>query len=382
MIQLSNPKAQYLAHRTEIDKAISRVLKKGWYILGNETSSFENAFSSYIGVGHGIGVGSGTEALHLALAACDIGKGDQVITVSHTAVATVAAIECVGATPVFVDIEPNFHTIDPQRIEATITSRTKAIIPVHIYGQAAHMAPIMEIAKNNNLRVIEDCAQAHGAGYHEKKVGSFGDLACFSFYPTKNLGALGDGGIVVTNNPDLGKRVRLLREYGWKEKFISLDRGWNSRLDELQAAVLQVKLPFLDNGNMARIQIAQMYQKGLDNSSCLLPCPREGTSHVFHLYVIRTPQRDKLQEHLRMNDVQTGIHYPVPIHLQPAYKGRFPGSGNLPHTEKIASEILSLPIYPELKKSEVRKVVEAVKSFCDYSDSEAEGTKAEEDGKK
>jgi dTDP-4-amino-4,6-dideoxygalactose transaminase len=240
MILCGNPKAQYLARRDEIDAALKRVLESGWYILGEEVKAFEEEFASYIGVSYGVGVGSGTEAIHLALVACGIGQGDEVITVSHTATATVAAIELAGATPVFVDIEPDFYTMDPAKLDAAITSRTKAIIPVHIYGQPADMDPILEVAKKHNLRLIEDCAQAHGAIYRGKRVGSLGDVGCFSFYPTKNLGAIGDGGMLVTNNIELAQKARLLREYGWTERDVSQFAGWNTRLDEVQAAILRV----------------------------------------------------------------------------------------------------------------------------------------------
>ena len=257
MILCSNPKAQYQAHKEEIDSAIQRVLDKGWYILGDETKAFESEFAAYIGVDHGIGVGSGTEALHIALAACGIGLGDEVITVSHTAVATVAAIELAGATPVLVDIDPDYYTLNPDKLESAISPRTKAIIPVHLYGQPADLTPILEIARQHGVLLIEDCAQAHGAMYGGRRIGAWGDIACFSFYPTKNLGALGDGGMVVTNDSALAERARLLREYGWAERYVSSIPGLNSRLDEVQAAVLSVKLRFLDADNEARALLAQ-----------------------------------------------------------------------------------------------------------------------------
>jgi len=246
MIPVANPGARYRNHKAVIDKAIHKVLDSGSYILGKETEAFEQEFASYIGVKYAISVGSGTEALHLALAACGIGRGDEVITVSHTAVATVAAVELVGATPVLVDIEQDCYTMDPRRIPDAVTKATKAIIPVHLYGQSADLAPILKLAKQYGLRVIEDCSQAHGATYRGKYVGSYGDMACFSFYPTKNLGALGDGGMVVSNHQDLAQRARLLREYGWAERYISQYPGWNSRLDEIQAAILRVQLHYLD----------------------------------------------------------------------------------------------------------------------------------------
>ncbi|MFC1578252.1 DegT/DnrJ/EryC1/StrS family aminotransferase [Thermodesulfobacteriota bacterium] len=363
MILCANPRLQYLTHQREIDSAINRVLNSGRYILGEEVKAFESEFAAYIGAKYGIGVGSGTDALHLALAACEIGTGDEVITVSHTAVATVAAIVQAGANPVFVDIESDFFTMDPRKIETAVTSKTKAIIPVHLYGQPVDLDPILEIAGNYGLRVIEDCAQANGAAYKGKRVGSYGDLACFSFYPTKNLGALGDGGMVVTGQPELAQRLRLLREYGWAERFISHFPGGNSRLDELQAAILRIKLPFLDQDNAARTRIAGMYHDGLRSCEIALPTCRQTASHVYHLYVVRTPRRDALKQHLRDKGIDALIHYPAPVHLQPAYRGRLTGSGNLLETERVAQEVLSLPIYPELEKTQAQTVLEAVRTF-------------------
>ncbi|TRZ93418.1 MAG: DegT/DnrJ/EryC1/StrS family aminotransferase [Rhodocyclaceae bacterium] len=360
MILCGKPQAQYLAHKPEIDEAIGRVLKSGWYVLGGETEAFEREFAAYVGVGHAVGVGSGTEALHLALKACDIGVGDEVITVSHTAVATVAAIELAGATPVFADIEDTYCTLDPARLEQLITPRTRAIIPVHLYGQAANLDPIMGVARRHGVTVIEDCAQAHGASYRGR-VGSFGALACFSFYPTKNLGAIGDGGMVTTGDAALAGKVRLLREYGWAERYVSHVAGWNSRLDELQAAVLRVKLRYLDADNAARGRIAATYGTALAGCGLRLPETRPGSSHVFHLYVVRSAERDALRQHLQRAGIAAGIHYPVPVHKQPAYISRFPAS--LPITERAANEVLSLPIYPELGDDEVGTVIDAVLGF-------------------
>lgn len=363
MILCSNPLAQYLSHKVEIDDAIQRVLSKGRYILGDEAAAFESEFSTYIGVTHGIGVGSGTEALHLALTAFGIGAGDEVITVSHTAVATVAAIELAGAVPVLVDIEPYYHTLDPSKLEQAITPATRAIVPVHLYGQPADLEPILNIARAHNLIVIEDCAQAHGAMYHGKRVGSWGDAACFSFYPTKNLGALGDGGMVVTNNPDLAQKARILREYGWKERYVSHLPGWNSRLDELQAAALRVKLRYLDEDNALRVRIARQYEAGLAQTGLRLPCQRMNSTHVYHLYVVCSPQREELQSYLKTNEISTLVHYPIPVHLQPAYVGRLQGCDHLPNTEQAALDVLSLPIYPELTDFEVKTVVQAVSAY-------------------
>lgn len=364
MIPCCYPKSQYLAHQSEIDAAMARVLEQGRYILGEETRTFENEFAEYIGVHHGVGVGSGTEALHAAIVACELGAGDEVITVSHTAVATVAAIEMAGATPVFVDLEPGFFTLDPEKLEAAITPRTRAIIPVHLYGQPAALDPIIRIARSHNLRVIEDCAQAHGATYRGRRVGSLGDIACFSFYPTKNLGAIGDGGMIVTNDPKLAERARLLREYGWAERYVSHLSGWNSRLDELQAAILRVKLRYLDSDNEQRAAIAGQYHEGLAESGLALPRMRDEATHVFHLYVVRTPRRDDLQEYLAGKGVGTLVHYPVPVHLQPAYARRFAGKAPLPETESAAREVLSLPIYPELPSADAQAVIAALRSFA------------------
>ena len=362
MILCSNPKAQYHAHKAEIDAAILRVLDKGWYILGEETKMFESEFAAYIGVAHGIGVGSGTEALHIALKACGVGLGDEVITVSHTAVATVAAIELAGATPVLVDIEPDYFTLDPSKLESAISPRTKAIIPVHLYGQPADLTPILEIARRHGVRVIEDCAQAHGAMYGGRRVGAWGDIACFSFYPTKNLGALGDGGIIVTNDAALAERARLLREYGWAERYVSHIPGWNSRLDEVQAAVLRVKLRYLDADNAARVRRVQDYDQALQGTQLTTPKRRSDATHVYHLYVIRCSERDELQTWLKARGVSALIHYPVPIHLQPAYRGRLRSGDNLPETERAARQVLSLPIYPELSEIELQAVAGAVQS--------------------
>jgi len=362
MILCSNPRAQYLSHKSEIDTAISRVLDSGWYILGNEVRLFEEAFADYIGVEYGVGVGSGTEALHLALSACDIGCGDEVITVSHTAVATVAAIELAGATPVLVDIDPDFYTIDHKKIESVITSRTKAIIPVHIYGHPADLGSIVEIAEKHNLRVIEDSAQAHGAKYKDKRVGSIGDMGCFSFYPTKNLGALGDGGMVVTSNEKLAEKAKLLREYGWAERYISHFAGWNTRLDEMQAAILRVKLKHLDEDNAKRTRIAELYSKELEMCDIILPKEKKDSSPVHHLYVIRSEKRDILVTFLKEKGVGALIHYPVPVHLQPAYR-HLKGSEKLSETEKAANEIISLPIYPELSESDIQTTIGTIKKF-------------------
>ena len=362
IISCANPKAQYLSYRDDINSAIQRVLDSNWYILGEEVAEFEKEFAQFNAVSHAIGVGSGTEALHIALRAVDVGEGDEVITTTHTAVATASAIVLSGAKPVFVDIEPEFFTIDPDLIEDAITSKTKAIIPVHIYGQPCDMNTIMGIAKKYNLKVIEDCAQAHGANYKSKRVGSIGDIGCFSFYPTKNLGAIGDGGALVTNDDKLAERIKLLREYGWEERYISSTEGWNSRLDEMQAAILRVKLKKLDADNAYRQQHAYKYDKALKKMPLELPGIRNGSTHVFHLYVIKTDQRDELKAHLQNHEINTIIQYPVPIHRQKYYE-EIVGELSLPVTEQVAETILSLPMYPELSSEAISQTIDATKGY-------------------
>jgi dTDP-4-amino-4,6-dideoxygalactose transaminase len=364
-IPQANPRASYTAHKEEIDAAIARVMESGRYILGQEVATFEEEFAAYIGVRFGIGVNSGTDALHLALRACGIGSGDEVITVSHTAVATVAAIELCHAKPVFVDIDPSTFVIDPDQIERAITLRTKAIIPVHLYGHVADMRSILSTAHTYGLRVIEDCAQSHGATYGGSKSGALGDMAAFSFYPTKNLGAFGDGGMVVTNDRELDERVRILREYGWRQRFVSEISGLNSRLDELQAAVLRVKLKYLDQWNGERRRKALIYTKWLGGSEIVCPVEKEPVKHVYHLYVIRTKKRDSLQSFLKENGISTLIHYPVPIHLQNAYRHLGYRRGDLPFTEKCSEEILSLPFFPEMAESEIEEVASKIRSFME-----------------
>lgn len=361
MIPCANPRAQYEAHRAEIDAAIATVLERGRYVLGEAVSSFEDDFARYIGVEHGIGVGNGTDALHLALRALGIGSGDEVITVAQTAVATAAAIEMAGATPVFVDIEPRYYTIDAAKVEEAITPRTRAIVAVHIYGGPADIEALAAIARRHDLRLIEDCAQAHGARLNGRRLGSFGDAACFSFYPTKNLGALGDGGLIVTRDSDVAKRARLLREYGWAERYVSHIAGFNSRLDELQAAILAVKLRHLDGDNERRAAIAARYDAALAATGVTIPPARAGAQPVHHLYVIRSSRRDELQRHLTSAGIGVLVHYPVPIHQQPAYTRL---ARPLPETERAAQEVLSLPMFPELEASAVWRVIEAVTSFA------------------
>ncbi len=359
MMLTSNPKAQYLAHRAEIDAAISRVLAGGHYILGEEVEAFEGEFARYIGVRYGVGVGSGTDALLLGLRAVGVGPGSEVLTVSHTAVATVAAIVAAGATPVFVDIDPESYTMDPQQLEAAVTAKTRAIVPVHLYGQPATMDEILAVARRHRLAVVEDCAQSHGALYGDKRVGSFGQVGCFSFYPTKNLGAIGDGGMVVTNDEAFARELRLLREYGWAERYVSHIHGWNTRLDELQAAILRVKLQYLDSDNDRRRVLAGRYDDGLSKLPIVLPKQGKSRQHVYHLYVIRCKDRPQLQSALARAGIGAPVHYPVPIHEQPAY--RMYRQDPLPQTEKAATEVLSLPLYPELSEHDVDRVIETLR---------------------
>jgi dTDP-4-amino-4,6-dideoxygalactose transaminase len=350
-IYFGNPIAQFSSYKDEILEAIRKVCEQGPYILGTEVDSFEKEFASYHNVEYAIGVGSGTDALALSLRALDIGPGDEVITVSHTALATAAAIVMTGATPVLIDVEEEFYTLDPTKIEAAITPRTKAIIPVHLYGQPCDMDPILEIASKHGLKVVEDCAQAHGALYKGKKVGTRGDVGCFSFYPTKNLGAIGDGGGVVTNNQHLADRLKRLRQYGWDENRISQEPGVVSRLDEIQAAILRIKLRHLDSDNEKRRTIAKGYQTVPLTKGLLLPKEREGCKHVYHLYVIRSKDRDKLKESLKSYNIEAGIHYTHPVHLHPGFKDKIvlPKEG-LSVTDNLIKEILTLPIYPELDR--------------------------------
>lgn len=362
-IPLVDLKAGYRQIQGEIEGATHRVWRSGWYILGQEVAQFEEAFAAFCQVPHAIGVASGTDALHLALRALEIGPDHEVITVSHTAVATVAAIELSGARPVFVDVEPNTCTIDVSQIETIITQHTRAIVAVHLYGQPADMSSILEIAQRHHLYVIEDCAQAHGAQYKGRPVGSWGDIGAFSFYPTKNLGALGDGGAVITKDADLATRLRLLRQYGWRKRYISDFPGLNSRLDEIQAAILRVKLPHLDEWNLKRRQVATHYTRLLADLPLTLPRVQSDRTHVFHLYVIQTPQRDALQAYLKRQGISTAIHYPLPVHQQPAYARLNYAAGSLPVTERLAEEILSLPMYPQLPQEQIEKVVRAMVEF-------------------
>lgn len=348
----------------EIAQAVEAVVRSGWFILGGRVERFEGEFSKYVGTQYGIGVNSGSDALYLALKAVGVGEGDEVITVSHTFISTADAIVRNGAKPVFVDIDPDTYCIDVSRIEESITTKTRAILPVHLYGHPADMEPIMEIAKRFDLAVVEDACQAHGAEYRGKKVGSIGHVGCFSFYPIKNLGAYGDGGIAVTENEELAEKLRMLRNYGQSQKYHHDFVGVNSRLDEIQASILSVKLKRLDEWNEKRRRVAKLYDELLGNSNVTIPVQKEYAKHVYHLYVIRCKERDKLQQHLLANGIQTQIHYPIPVHRQKAYQG-VAADANVQVTERMCQEILSLPMHPFLGEDEVRAVAECARHAMD-----------------
>ena len=357
-------KLQYASIREEVDRAIKEVLESGFFVLGENVKAFEKEFAEYCKAKFAIGVGNGLEALQLALVAHGIGEGDEVITVSNTAVATALAISNVGAKPVLVDIDAETYNIDVSKIEEKITEKTKAILPVHLFGNPADMDPILEIADRHGLIVIEDASQAHGAEYKGVKVGTLCNAGCFSFYPTKNLGAYGDGGMVITNNAEICEKIVMLRNYGRKTRYFHLIKGFNSRLDELQASILRVKLRHLDKWNEMRNNNAKVYTDMLSETDVVCPVEKDYAKHVYHLYVIRNARRDDLQNFLYQHGVSTLVHYPVPIHLQDAYKELRTLTGTLPVTEKTAREILSLPIYPELTTAQIQYVARFIQAFC------------------
>jgi len=366
IIPVTDPGAQYEVFRKEIEVAIRRVLDSGYYILGPEVEAFENEFAQYVGTQFAVGVANGTDALSLALRALDIGHGDEVITVSHTAVATVAAIEQAGARPVLVDIEPGFLTLDPTLLSEALTERTRAVVPVHLYGQAADIKPIQNFCNAHGLALVEDVSQAHGSRYDGRRLGSFGDISIFSCYPTKNLGALGDAGLVVTNDQTLADRVRRLRQYGWVDRNFSIEPGVNSRIDEIQAAILRVKLLHLDANNERRREISNIYSKALRGLRIKVPQVREGSEHVFHLYVAQVNERDAFRERLATAGVQTAIHYPLPIHRQPAYLERVRTATSMSVTDHAASYLVSLPMFPELTTESVDFVSRETVAACKY----------------
>jgi dTDP-4-amino-4,6-dideoxygalactose transaminase len=373
MVPFNDLKRQYQRVEKEVLAATKRVYERGSYILGEEVSAFEKEFARYCGVRYGVGVGSGTEALFLSLKAAGIGEGDEVITTANSFVSTALAISFTGAKPLFVDIDYRTYNMDPDRLELLLKRRmaksgwekVKAILPVHLYGHPAEMRPILEIANQYGLLVIEDACQAHGATYGGKKTGSFGALGCFSFYPTKNLGGYGDGGMVVTNHPRFYEKLRLLRCYGEKRKYEHRIKGGNSRLDELQAAILRVKLKCLDQWNDERREKANRFSERLASLGIVCPIERKGARHVYHLYVVRTGKRDALQRFLNKRGIGTLIHYPIPIHQQKAFNELGYRRGDLPLTEQYSRKILSLPFFPEIKESEMEEVARGIQHFME-----------------
>lgn len=362
-IPLVDLKAQYRAIRPEIDVAMQRVVDNTAFILGKEVETFESAYAKFCQVKHCVGMDSGTAALHLALIICGVKPGDEVITTTHTFVATAEVVSVIGAKPVLVDVDPRTYNIDPNVVERAITPRTRAIIPVHLYGQPAEMDPILEIARKHNLRVIEDAAQAHGAEYRGRRAGTMGDVACFSFYPGKNLGAYGDAGALVTNDAELAERARMLRNHGRVSKYEHQIVGYGYRLDALQAAILGAKLPHLDAWNARRREIADYYTELLTNTDLVTPyCPPHITP-IYHIYAVLSKHRDALQKHLKARGIETIIHYPIPLHLQPVYQSLGYKRGDFPIAERVADEELSLPMYPELTDGQVQQIVDAVREF-------------------
>lgn len=361
MIPFLDLKAQYDSIQDEILAAVSAALASTQFVLGKEVAAFEEEFAAYSGGKFGIGVNSGTSALHLALLAAGVKPGDEVITVSCTFVATVAAIDYAGARPVFVDVDPLTHNMDPAQVEAAITERTRVIMPVHLHGQPADLDPILDIARRHRLLVIEDAAQAHAAEYQGRRVGSIGDLGCFSFYPGKNLGAYGEGGMVVTNNEEFAHTIRMLRDWGQERKYHHVLKGFNYRMEGIQGAILRVKLRHLDAWTEARRRHAARYNALLAGVAVQKPVEMPYAKHVYHVYAIRTPRRDVLQESLQARDIQTGIHYPIPVHLQKAYANFGYGPGDLPVTEQASNELLSLPMFAELADQQIEAVCAAVR---------------------
>lgn len=363
MIPFVDLKTQYQSIKEEVNAAVLGVLESSQFVLGSAVAGFEAQFAAYCQASHAMGVSTGTSALHLALLAAGVGPGDEVITTPFTFIATVSAIDYTGARPVFVDIDPASFTIDPQLIEAAITPRTKAILPVHLYGQPADMAPIMAIARKHGLLVIEDAAQAHGAEYQGQRVGSIGDLGCFSFYPGKNLGAYGEGGAVTTNNPEFAHKIRVLRDWGAERRYYHDLKGFNYRLEGIQGAVLGVKMRYIEQWTEARRSHAARYDELLAGSTYGLPAAVEERRHVYHVYAIRHAQRDALQPYLHDRGVSTNIHYPIPVHLQRAFAELGHQAGDFPHAEQAANEVLSLPMYPELQPQQQDVVIAALREW-------------------
>jgi dTDP-4-amino-4,6-dideoxygalactose transaminase len=369
-------RTQYHSIKNEIDAAILGVLESTQFTLGSEVAKFEEEFAAYSQSKFGIGVNTGTSALHLSLLAANIGPGDEVITVPFTFVATVAAIHYTGARTVFVDIEPRSYTMDPSRIEAAVTPRTKAIIPVHLYGQPADMDPIMAIARKYKLLVVEDACQAHGAEYKGRRAGSIGDFGCFSFYPGKNLGAYGEGGLITTQDAQFNRTVRMLRDWGAEKKYQHVLKGYNYRLEGIQGAVLRVKLKYLENWTEARRTAAARYESRFAGSAIVSPQAMAYARHVYHIYAIRTGERARWQEALQSQSIQTGIHYPIPVHLLPAYADLGYKTGQFPHAEAAANEVLSLPMFPELTAAQTETVARAVLALSSHADAAGAGGKS------
>lgn len=366
-IPLVDLKANYLSIKDEIDSTISRVVENSIFIMGKEVEEFDKNFAKFVNANYSIGVGNGTLALHLALLTTGIKKGDEVILPVNTFIATSEAISYCGARPIFVDVEEDTYNINPDLIKKAITNKTKAIIPVHLYGNPCNVDKIMEIAQENSLKIIEDCAQAHGAEYKGKKIGNFGEVSTFSMFPAKILGAFGDAGAVVTNNDELAKKVRLLRNHGKSTKYEHLIEGYNYRIDALQAAILNVKLKHLDKWIEKRREVASLYNKLFSENNLLkfvkIPNENKDGKHCYYMYVIRVKNREKLQAYLKENNIATGIHYPIPLHLQPAYKHLNYKKGDFLIAEKLADEILSLPMYPELTTEQVNYIADKIKDF-------------------
>ena len=358
-------RAAYLEVQEELDETVAHVLASGSYLLGKELQAFEGEFAEFLGVEHCIGVGNGLEALHLALRALGVGPGDEVLVPSNTYIATWLAVSYAGATPIPVEPDERTYNMDPGKLEAATTDRTRAIIPVHLYGQPADMDPILEIARKHKLWVLDDAAQAHGARYKGKRVGGLADITGWSFYPGKNLGAFGDGGAITTNNRELADRVRVLRNYGSREKYHNEVRGFNSRLDEIQAAILRVKLAHLDEWNQRWRCVAALYVQELTNSDVVLPYAAEWAEPVYHLFVVRSERRDALRQHLKMHGIDTLIHYPIPPHLQPAYRDLGLREGSQPISERIHQQALSLPMGPHLTAAQAGAVVAAIREFAE-----------------
>ena len=363
MIPFLDLRSEWGEIEAEIMASLKSILKRGLFILGEELENFEKEFAKYLGSKCAVGVNSGSDSLFLALKALNIGEGDEVITVPFTFMSTVDAITRNGARPVFIDIEPDSFLMDVTQIEEKITSKTKALLPVHLFGNSVEMSSVQEIVDQHNLKVIEDACQAHGTEYRGRKVGSFGAAGCFSFYPTKNLGAMGDAGVVVTDDGQLADKLKRLRNYGRADTHTQESSGINSRLDEIQAAVLRIKLQYLDCWNERRKQLARLYNEILKNTEIMLPSAREDVMHVFHRYVIRVKERDRLREHLEAKRIQTLVHYPLPVHLQPSYRFLGYKKGNFPAAEACAGDVLSLPLHPGLEEDDVTFVATTIKDF-------------------